>query len=226
MRKNLKKIAIIGLALFLIALAVYFFFIRFNFHTVIAGQVYRCAQPSAQQLAQIKTKYGIRSVLNLRSIHSSRPIYQTELRVCRSLRIKLFHFRMSPKKFPGIKQLKQLVNLLQKAPKPMLIHCKAGADRTGLASAIMLILHDYPIFAIKHQYSFHYLVVSPNSVGKLVIPYYLCWLRDHKLQNSRKNFLLWMHQLRPGINFPLPSDNPTAHRISIDVPMLPGDKAL
>jgi len=216
MHKNLKKIAVTLIVVALIALAVYFFFIRFNFHTVISGQVYRCAQPSKQQLTWIQAKYGVRSVLNLRSIHSSRPIYQAESRACRSLGIKLFHLRMSAKKFPSIKQLKQLIHLLQKVPKPMLIHCKAGADRTGLASAIVLILHDYPTQAVKYQYSFHDLAVSPNSVGKLVIPYYICWLCQHKLKSGRKNFLLWMRQLKPGVNFPLPSDNPSTHRIFID----------
>lgn len=216
MRKSLQKIVVALVVLILIVVAVYFFFIHFNFHTVIPGQVYRCAQPKVQQLAQIKSKYGIRSVLNLRSIHSSSPIYQAEARACRSLGIRLFHLRMSAKKFPSIKQLKQLVNLLQKASKPMLIHCKAGADRTGLASAIVLILHNYPIPAIEYQYSFHDLAVSFNSVGKLVIPYYLCWLRQHKLQNNRKNFLSWMRQLKPGVNFPLPSDDPSTHRISIN----------
>jgi len=215
MRKSLKKIAVALVVLILIVLAVYFFFIRFNFHTVIPGQAYRCAQPSARQLARIQAKYRIRSVLNLRSIHSSNSIYQREAQACHSLGIKLYHLRMSAKKFPSIKQLKQLVNLLQKVPKPMLIHCKAGADRTGLASAIVLILHDYPISAIEYQYSFHDLAVSPNSVGKLVIPYYLCWLRQHRLKNNRKNFLLWMRRLKPGVSFPLPSDNPSTHRISI-----------
>lgn len=216
MNKILKRIIGSLVVLVLIAFAIYFLFIRFNFHTVIPGQVYRCAQPSAKQLAKIKRMYKIRSVINLRSLHFTDPVYQEEARACHSLKISLFHLRMSPKKFPDVVALKNLVNILRVAPKPMLIHCKAGADRTGLASAIVLILHDYPIRAVTYQYSYHDLALSFNSVGKLVIPYYICWLKKHNLKSSRKNFLVWLYQLKPGVNFPLPGDNPSDYRISLD----------
>jgi protein tyrosine/serine phosphatase len=32
----------------------------------------------------------------------------------------------------------QLIAVMRDAPKPLLIHCQAGADRTGLASALYL----------------------------------------------------------------------------------------
>ncbi|MGD9153044.1 MAG: tyrosine-protein phosphatase [Gammaproteobacteria bacterium] len=214
--KKIRKIAIAGFVLILVLFAIYFFFIRFNFHTVISGQVYRCAQPSAKQLAKIKERYKIRSVINLRSLHFTDSRYQAEARACHALKIYLFHLRMSPKDFPSVVKLKELVNLLRTVPKPMLIHCRAGADRTGLASAITLILHDYPIQAVTYQYSYHDLALSPNSVGKLVIPYYICWLKQHNLKSSRKNFLIWLHQLKPGVNFPLPGDSPNDYRISSD----------
>ena len=35
-------------------------------------------------------------------------------------------------------QVNQLVAIMRDAPKPILIHCKAGADRTGLATALYL----------------------------------------------------------------------------------------
>ncbi|MGD9109092.1 MAG: tyrosine-protein phosphatase [Gammaproteobacteria bacterium] len=215
MSKILKRIIGTLIVLVLVALAIYFS-IRFNFHTVIPGKVYRCAQPSARQLAKIKERYKIRSVINLRSLHFTDPRYQAEARACHALKISLFHLRMSPKKFPDIVQLKNLVNLLRTVPKPVLIHCRAGADRTGLASAIVLILHDYPMQTVTYQYSYHDLALSFNSVGKLVIPYYICWLKQHNLESSRKNFLIWLHQLKPGVNFPRSNDNPSDYRISSD----------
>jgi protein tyrosine/serine phosphatase len=35
-------------------------------------------------------------------------------------------------------QAAELVQLMRDAPKPVLIHCQGGADRTGLASALYL----------------------------------------------------------------------------------------
>jgi len=37
-----------------------------NFHTVIAGELYRSAQPSAADIAEYKQKAGIRTIVNLR----------------------------------------------------------------------------------------------------------------------------------------------------------------
>jgi protein tyrosine/serine phosphatase len=37
-------------------------------------------------------------------------------------------------------QLRELLSLLRKARKPVLIHSKSGADRTGLAAAITFLL--------------------------------------------------------------------------------------
>lgn len=212
--KKFKKIAVTIIVVSLILVAIYFLFIRFNFHVVIFGQVYRSAQPSADQLLSLKQRYKIHSVINLRSLRDIDPRYQKEVRACRSLSIPLFHLRLASKKFPSVEHLKELVHLLLTAPKPILIHCRAGADRTGLASAIVLILHDYPISAVMYQYSYHDLALSPNSVGKLVIPYYICWLKKHHLTSSRKNFLTWLHQLKSGVNFPRPNDDPGNYRIS------------
>ncbi|MNL27860.1 hypothetical protein D3C87_1494800 [compost metagenome] len=35
-------------------------------------------------------------------------------------------------------KVNQLVAIMRDAPKPILIHCKSGADRTGLATALYL----------------------------------------------------------------------------------------
>ena len=115
---------------------------------------------------------------------------------------------MSSKKFPSIVKLRKLVNILRTAPKPILIHCKAGADRTGLASAIVLILHDYSIQKVTYQYSYHDLALSFNSAGKLVIPYYLCWLKRHHLKRLRKSGQAPCQRAHPTDNGVLPQHAP------------------
>src|SRR5438128_11093218 len=37
-----------------------------NFHTIVDGSFYRCAQPSAARLERLVQAYGIRTVINLR----------------------------------------------------------------------------------------------------------------------------------------------------------------
>jgi protein tyrosine/serine phosphatase len=45
---------------------------------------------------------------------------------------------MSASKQLTLDRTRQLIALLREAPKPILIHCQAGADRSGLASVIFL----------------------------------------------------------------------------------------
>src|SRR5438874_1538525 len=64
-RRRLGLGALLGV---LLAVAVQLFQVTLggNFHAVIAGEVYRCAQPTAQELATLIRRYGIRTVVNLR----------------------------------------------------------------------------------------------------------------------------------------------------------------
>src|ERR1700722_20171212 len=52
-----------------------------NLHTVIPGAVYRCSQPSADGLASLIRKHGIRTVINLRGCCDPQPSYLEECRV-------------------------------------------------------------------------------------------------------------------------------------------------
>src|SRR5437762_3078140 len=46
-----------------------------NFHTVLPGRVYRCAQPSGPDLEKYIRAHGIRTVLNLRGCCSDHDWY-------------------------------------------------------------------------------------------------------------------------------------------------------
>lgn len=107
-----------------------------NFHTVIAGELYRSAQPTAGQIEDYAQNYGIRTIVNLRGASKDASWYTDEIATAQKLGIKHIDFRMVSSKGLTAEQADQLVALLKDAPKPILIHCQAGADRTGLASVI------------------------------------------------------------------------------------------
>jgi protein tyrosine/serine phosphatase len=106
-----------------------------NFHTVIAGELYRSAQPTAAQIEDYAQKYGIRTIVNLRGA-SNAAWYADETATAERLGIKHIDFSMRASKGITAEQADQLVALLKDAPKPILIHCQAGADRSGLVSVI------------------------------------------------------------------------------------------
>ena len=109
-----------------------------NFHAVESGQVYRSAQLDGEDLKKRIQENGIKSVLNLRGESPGSDWYDAELAATRSQGITHLDYRMSAGKPLSLEQMQEVLRLIEQAPKPILIHCKAGADRTGLISAIYL----------------------------------------------------------------------------------------
>ena len=109
-----------------------------NFHAVVPGQVYRTAQIDAEDIEHYQKKYGIRSIINLRGENIGKKCYDEEVAAATSANITHINFRMAAKRELTVEQGNELIDLMRTAPKPLLIHCKSGADRTGLAAALYL----------------------------------------------------------------------------------------
>jgi protein tyrosine/serine phosphatase len=107
-----------------------------NFHSVVAGQLYRSAQPDADELQEAVHQYGIRSVLNLRGPHRGVGWYEEEVGASQRLGLTHYDYGLSSKRVLTPQQIHELLDLVRAAPKPLLIHCQSGADRTGLLSAL------------------------------------------------------------------------------------------
>lgn len=108
-----------------------------NFHEVIANELYRSARLGEDELARRIEQYKIRTVINLTG-PSNAQWYQHQQRVVHDHKITQIDFTMAADRLLTSERAAELVGILQKAQKPILIHCKRGADRTGLASVIYL----------------------------------------------------------------------------------------
>lgn len=108
-----------------------------NRHEVIPGQLYRSAQPNADMLRQA-ARQGVRSVLNLRGASPGSDWYDTEVATAKQLGLEHRDFAMSASRGLDVQDVDALIALMRDLPKPILIHCKSGADRTGLAAALYL----------------------------------------------------------------------------------------
>ena len=109
-----------------------------NFHAVIDGEVYRSAQMTGTQLSDYTAQVGLKSVLNLRGAAPDADWYQAE--IADSARLGLVHadFALSASREVTNDEAVQLIVLMRTLPKPLLIHCKQGSDRTGLLAALYL----------------------------------------------------------------------------------------
>ena len=124
----------------LLALGLYLGYLQLsgNFHIAADGELYRSAQPTAVQLRNYAKTYGIKTVLNLRGSHPNSGWYDDEVAEARLLGITHVDFRMSARKELTQAEVDRLVAILRQSPKPILVHCQSGADRSGLVSAIFL----------------------------------------------------------------------------------------
>jgi protein tyrosine/serine phosphatase len=135
-----------------------------NFHTVIAGQLYRSAQPSAAQLERYISANGIKTVINLRGDGGNAKWWAEEVAVSDRLGVRHVDFGMSAYKVLSRDRADKLLAIMRDAPKPILIHCLSGSDRTGLAS----VLYSQQIANVKEDVAEKQLSFAFGHVG---IPY-------------------------------------------------------
>lgn len=109
-----------------------------NFHTVAPGEVYRAAQPSPAAITDYQREYGVRTIINLRGENPGAPWYDNEVATARRLGIEHIDFKMSARRGITKEEAWRLIEVMEQAPKPLLIHCESGVDRSGLASALYL----------------------------------------------------------------------------------------
>jgi protein tyrosine phosphatase (PTP) superfamily phosphohydrolase (DUF442 family) len=110
-----------------------------NFFAVQEGQLYRCRQLSGQRFAHYIDKFGIKTIINLRGVESRPTWWQEEIAVSRKKNVNHYDIHMDAKVMTPKSQLLELLYIYDNAPRPILIHCKSGADRTGEAAAIWVL---------------------------------------------------------------------------------------
>jgi len=109
-----------------------------NFHVVAEGALYRSAQLTKVELEKVVRDHGIRSILNLRGAHPGDPWYDDELAASEKLGVAHYDYALSSKRIVTGEQITEILAILGSAPKPLLVHCRSGADRAGLVSALYL----------------------------------------------------------------------------------------
>ncbi len=113
-----------------------------NFHEITPGEAYRSAQPDKDRLEYYIKEYGIKSVLNLRGRNADKTWYLDEIETCSRLGAEHYDVGLSAYHEPDQKQVRQLLEVFRSAKRPILIHCRGGADRSGLVAAMWKVIVD------------------------------------------------------------------------------------
>jgi hypothetical protein len=135
-------------------------------------------------------------VVNLRGTCDPYPWYVDESRVTNRLNVCQEDICFSAGHLPSVYEVRRLAEVLDRTEYPILIHCRRGADRTGMTAAIALLLQtDASLTQARLQLGLRYGHVALGRPANLdgFLDLYAHWLRSHGLAHSPAAFRSWIH---------------------------------
>ncbi|PYE85457.1 fused DSP-PTPase phosphatase/NAD kinase-like protein [Pseudoroseicyclus aestuarii] len=132
----------------------------------VAPGVWRSNHPTHGRLERF-AHLGVRSVINLRG-EPQEPSYLFETESCAQFGMTLVTTKLNANKPPQRENLLRLFDLFRSVERPFMMHCKSGADRAGLASALYLLAHEgADVETAKTQLHWRYLHLRRGKTGVL-----------------------------------------------------------
>ncbi len=155
----------------------------------IAPGVFRSNQPTEARFKRYHSR-GLKSVVNLRG-EDVYAHYKYEERICRQLGIGLTNRKLTARHAPNASDINEVIDILSRVPKPLLFHCKSGADRAGLVSAIYLMeFEGKTVQEAQKQLSFRFFHLDFSATGVLD---YMLWVFEERCSINAIGFKDWIN---------------------------------
>ena len=136
-----------------------------NLHEIRPG-VWRSNQPSPARVHAAADR-GIKTIINLRGPRSDGG-WRLEKEACDRRGMTLVDFTIRSRAVPDRDTVQKARDLFKKVEYPVLMHCKSGADRAGIMSALYLLLMEgCSADEAAEQLSMKFLHVSQAKTGLL-----------------------------------------------------------
>ncbi len=111
-----------------------------NWGVVAPKRLYRSNHPQPWQLADAARRHGLRTVVNLRGRRDGCGSDALGREAAARLGLAHVDAPFESRGAPHRDRLLRLADIFEGMAEPALIHCKSGADRTGLAAGAWLLL--------------------------------------------------------------------------------------
>ena len=161
----------------------------FHNHHHIGKQMYRENQPSPKRIKKL-ADMGIKTIINLRG-ESEKGYYLLEKEACKTYGITLVDFRMYSRDTPKVDAINGIKEIFETIQYPALMHCKSGADRTGIAGVLYKHFNlGEPIDKAMEQLGLKYLHMKAGKTGML--DYFFQTYLDGPAQQGLE-FLDWIN---------------------------------
>lgn len=138
-----------------------------NWGVVEAGRLYRSNHPLPWQLRDAARRFGLRTVINLRGHREACGSDLLGRTAARELGLDHIDAPFESRGAPHKDRILRLAEIYRGMAEPALIHCKSGADRTGLAAGLWLLLQGRPPEAALAQLDLRYGHVRQSRTGIL-----------------------------------------------------------
>ncbi len=165
-----------------------------NCFAVVPGQYYRCSQPTPGSLEATVRSLEIRTIVNLRGDNTGKDWYDAERTAANRIGVPMIDISLASNCPPTTRQFRQLIDVIDRAPRPILFHCQSGADRTGLASMMcQLVQPGRSLAEARRQISLRYGHKFWSEAARLhAIPEaYADWLTGRGDAHSPERFREW-----------------------------------
>lgn len=120
---------------------------------VVPGEIVRSARLEPDELRQVIGRFHLRTVVSLAVSGPGDDWVGAERELCASVGVRHITVPIAAGEWPARPQVLRLVELIDRAERPVLLHCLRGVDRVGWASALSLLLADAPLERALRQLS-------------------------------------------------------------------------
>jgi len=189
-------------------------FLRETFQNLhqISHEMWRSNQPNPRQIEEHRRVRQIRTIINLRG-PSTKGYYLLEKEACEAHDITLIDFQVYSRQLPAIETVLAARKLFETIEYPALMHCKSGADRAGLMSALyMLQRQKTSLTTAQKQLSKRYLHLREGKTG--LLDAFFEAFADQK--SSAEHFEDWLRQSYDPATIKQAFLNSRAARLNLD----------
>ena len=132
----------------------------------IAPGVYRSNYPTSARIKRLK-RQGVNTILSLRGQFDG-AFNALERDACERHDVMLTFVPLGAREAPKARRILDLLNTFQEIDRPFLMHCKSGADRASLASAIYLIaIEGKSVAEARQMFSIRFIHLKWTKTGIL-----------------------------------------------------------
>ena len=160
-----------------------------NLAPVVPGKIYRCNHPTPSRLRGMVRRLGLRTLINLRGrTQSGSDALSRE--AAASLGLDFHDMAFESRGAPQRDRIMRLHGIYTTMRTPVVMHCKSGADRAGLAAGLMVMFEGGTTADALRQLSWRFGHIKQAKTG-ILDAFFLLYQREAE---GRKAFLDWVQQ--------------------------------